>query len=516
MDLVYLQLLKGSSGFTAMGIIMIPAYFAKPRRNGTMIKKYNTLIHTATSPKIIISDLTKGKCKSNQKKIYQNTSQNLKWLGFFSAVFTVVSIVLAYFETEEVFSNSFTNSVKVDMIRAIAMVISIFHLGDVFFVHLLIEDRIFNTFSNNAKNLFQDWARFKYFLLDSIICMIHHPPGFTSTISFTQLGFYSKLSSSDILFPFHFLKLKFLILFIAQHSSASRLSSSILSLLFPEDLNLIFILKSILNNHTYSCFIILFWSSVSIFGATLRVFEKHLEEGSIWEYVWLSFTTESTVGYGEVYPKTHIGRAIAGVSSILGVFVFSYSVIAVRNLATLSDDEAKMAGLIRYNLKVHNKLAPKAAEIIQKYWKSFKSGKVASRFEAIGLCKKFTWTRKKYLSQLNLSIEEQLEESGQIMSKNCGSILNVFGNIDQVSGKGRKMITASVGNYKRLVYLIYKLGASSDFHMKKHHKSSYLSIPNVKVFAKKRKNAIKKLFIHRAKNSPSSSKSPSFSMISLD
>lgn len=495
---------------------MIPAYCAKPRRNGTLIKKYNTLIHTATNPKVSISALNVGKCKSNQKKIYQNTSQNLKWLGFFSAVFAVVSVVLAFFETEEVYSGSFEDSAKVDTIRAIVMVVSVFHLGDVFFVHLMIEDHIFSSFSHNVMNLFQDWTRLKYFLMDSIICMIHHPPGFTITLSFTQLGFYSKLSSSDILFPFHFLKLKFLILLIAQHSSSSRLSSSILSLLFPEDHNLIFILKSILNNHTYSCFIILFWSSVSIFGATLRVFEKHLEVGSIWDYIWLSFTTESTVGYGEVYPKTHIGRAIAGISSILGVFVFSYSVIAVRNLSTLSDDEAKMAGLIRYNLKVHNKLAPKAAEIIQKYWKSWRSGKVALRFEAIGLCKKFTWTRKKYLSQLNLSIEEQLEESSRIMSKNFGSILNVFGNIDKVSGQGRKMITASVGNYKRLVYLMDKFGISSEFQMKKHHKSGYLSIPNVKVFAKKRKNAIKKLFIHRAKNSPTSSKSPSFSIISID
>jgi hypothetical protein len=78
------------------------------------------------------------------------------------------------------------------------------------------------------------------------------------------------------------------------------------------------------------------------------------------------------------------------------------------------------------------------------------------------------------------------------------------------------MITASVGNYKRLVYLMDKFGISSEFQMKKHHKSGYLSIPNVKVFAKKRKNAIKKLFIHRAKNSPTSSKSPSFSIISID
>jgi hypothetical protein len=344
--------------------------------------------------------------------------------------------------------------------------------------------------------------------------MLHHPPGISFSLTFTQLGFHSILSSSDLLFLFYFFKLKFIILFIAQQSFKARHNSNLMSLFFEKENNIKFILKALLFKNTFTSFLFTFLTSLAAFGTLLRVFEKQ-SKLSLWNGLWLAFTTESTIGYGEVFPKTHIGRGISGIASILGVFIFSYSVIAVRNMTSLSEKEAKTSSFIRYKAKVQKKLAPKAAELIQKYWKSLHST-VSKKFEVLELAKKFKWSRKKYLNQINLSLEDQLEESGKIMSKKMVSSLKLLENVENVLRKGRKMINSSVVNHRRMKFFMDRLGVLEKFFEEQERKSSFLVIPDIRVFAKRKKIAVKKMFVRKTINSPTTGKSPSCSVFSIE
>lgn len=47
--------------------------------------------------------------------------------------------------------------------------------------------------------------------------------------------------------------------------------------------------------------------------------------GSIWDSIYWSVITMTTVGYGDLVPVTPAGRALAGISSFVGVMILLLS-----------------------------------------------------------------------------------------------------------------------------------------------------------------------------------------------
>ena len=45
--------------------------------------------------------------------------------------------------------------------------------------------------------------------------------------------------------------------------------------------------------------------------------------------IWLTLVTMTTVGYGDYYPKTNLGRLLCVISSIIGTILMSFIVVAL-------------------------------------------------------------------------------------------------------------------------------------------------------------------------------------------
>jgi voltage-gated potassium channel len=70
--------------------------------------------------------------------------------------------------------------------------------------------------------------------------------------------------------------------------------------------------------------IYLLFLALMISSTLIYVFEHELQPenfGSIPESMWWSFVTLTTVGYGDVVPMTAVGRAIAGLTALMGLCV---------------------------------------------------------------------------------------------------------------------------------------------------------------------------------------------------
>ena len=66
---------------------------------------------------------------------------------------------------------------------------------------------------------------------------------------------------------------------------------------------------------------VIYGSAVAIYYAERTHDPEHF--GSVVRALWWSVVTLTTVGYGDVYPQTSIGKALAGVIAILGVGIIA-------------------------------------------------------------------------------------------------------------------------------------------------------------------------------------------------
>ena len=96
-------------------------------------------------------------------------------------------------------------------------------------------------------------------------------------------------------------------------------------------------------------------ASTGIFGNLLRYFEMYFWEGfsqnrQLWNYRWNSFwcvfVSMTTVAFGDLYPKTHIGRILIIIATIIGIYFIFMSMTLITQKSILSDTELKAYKLI--------------------------------------------------------------------------------------------------------------------------------------------------------------------------
>ena len=114
----------------------------------------------------------------------------------------------------------------------------------------------------------------------------------------------------------------------------------------------------------YRPFIILFLSIiilVALCAFCLRTFEygvinpkeeyKNLIDGNDLVYLlncfWVIIITMVTVGYGDLYPRSHLGRGIVIIAAILGMLLTSLMIVSLGNLTEFTEQEKKAYNIIK-------------------------------------------------------------------------------------------------------------------------------------------------------------------------
>lgn len=107
---------------------------------------------------------------------------------------------------------------------------------------------------------------------------------------------------------------------------------------------------------TFNLFQILFWALVLdlLFGTAFYFAEREAQEGLTWaDSIWWAMVTMTTVGYGDFYAQTWVGRFLISYPCMLiGIGIIGYLVGAVAN-AMLDWAAKKRKGLMTITFKDH-------------------------------------------------------------------------------------------------------------------------------------------------------------------
>lgn len=88
-----------------------------------------------------------------------------------------------------------------------------------------------------------------------------------------------------------------------------------------------------------------------------------------WHSIWSVYVAQAGIGYGDLGPKTHIGRAICLLSVFVGVGILSFVIPKSHIWLSLTAGEEALYRQIRHIRDGHANLSSLAAMVIQRYWK---------------------------------------------------------------------------------------------------------------------------------------------------
>lgn len=429
------------------------------------------------------------KSRSNLKLIF--------WLKFISLNFSVFNLILIYYETEPLFSSKYVINQKINSLRGIIFLLCFIHSTLLFKIYLLAKhnQEIFSTLSASVTPNMKKHA----LIIDIIISMLHVPPGSNEVIDFFQMGIYTTLSISDIMLPFSFFRLKFLFVFLSQMHKANNTRGSLILSCHKIDRKFLFMMKSIKKEKPFQVLLGILGLTILIAGLLLRAFEKSIVPHSIWNWLWFSFVTESTVGYGDICPQSHMGRLISGLAAITGVFIFSYKVAEVRELCKLSKSELQLCNSLYQNKKKYTKLFVQSVVFIQKWWKTILYKSIHCHFKMLFEAKKFKLMHKQIKAESEFRFEKQLIESSLIIEKIFRKCKKSFCNVNAIKDIASVFVEKHRLNMKKLQNLFCT--NEEDTHklsVKQKYSSNGLNM------LKKRSEAVKKLYL-RTLMSPSAS-----------
>ena len=114
-----------------------------------------------------------------------------------------------------------------------------------------------------------------------------------------------------------------------------------------------FSIKAELKERPYTVVISVLFLSIMFFGVALRAAERPFMKvsGKDWDYIWNGMwciiVTMTTVGYGDFYPTTHLGRFIDVIACFWGTFLVSLMVLSLTISSELTPQERKAYDIIK-------------------------------------------------------------------------------------------------------------------------------------------------------------------------
>lgn len=392
---------------------------------------------------IEFQNIQKAVEQSYKLSTFEQYSQKLKVIEYVLGGLSIFNIVLSLLETQ-LYINRYDmlNLLVQDeeppglelALRIITLIISITLGILVYFRYIsIIKLRIADKQLSPHDTIFTSDLCY-FFLFEMIVSLIFYPPGFKGIYVGEVNQYKFSIVINSIFSLVTLFKIYHAIRVYKYLSKYNNFDAVSICNKFGVKANVIFTLKAEMKSRPFLVLSLVFLMFLLLMSLSLRTFENGIEEfdlpftripgkgtqdlSFILNSMWFIIETVTTVGYGDGFPKTHFGRAVASISCILGIFIISLITAGLSPFTEFNSEERK-AYLTIKQLNLDREIKYRAYDVIkivfllnevayQKERKSLMESQI--RKESAFSVKQKGFPNKKAISSKNLNFKAVVDK----------------------------------------------------------------------------------------------------------
>ena len=227
-------------------------------------------------------------------------------------------------------------------------------------------------FKQNLDIAFFKTLNFPITILQLIILTPFPYPGITGYLLYVEMGNYICYPYSSMLSAMTFFRLFFIFkLFKHLTKWTSTLSEHVCEK-YVCKADSKFAFKAFQKENPFIMLVSIFIFSCVCFGLTIRTFERYYWENKeektqdwdyVWNCMWYIFVSMTTVGYGDMFACTQVGRVVAIFACLVGAYFVAMMMVFMTQITTLEENEKKAYSLIN-RLKIRKQLLEIRSKIV--------------------------------------------------------------------------------------------------------------------------------------------------------
>ena len=194
-------------------------------------------------------------------------------------------------------------------------------------------------------------------IVEVLILAVHCPPYVNYDFEFKQLSGILYIDLKSVCCSIMMLRLLLLSRMFLHYSKWASLKVQLICYENNVFHPLKFAMKASLKDNPHFVLIPAFCISFLSLGVILQIYERpfnddnilsqNLDYSYLYNSLWLIVLTMTTVGYGDFYPRTHVGRIICIIACIWGTFLISLLIIMFNNYVSFSRPQQQSFKLLK-------------------------------------------------------------------------------------------------------------------------------------------------------------------------